>query len=73
MANPARYREIMYEGLWLGQAPTYTPDEVKAMRKDREKKAGQPVGLGPAAPKSQIEQMRELLEQAKRLREEGGE
>ena len=67
MADPARWRTMMYEAFWLGKEPELTPEERRDREQRRSAEARQMIGA-PAA-QSELAAMQELAERAAQLRE----
>jgi hypothetical protein len=65
MSDGRRYREIMYEVFWLGKAPTLTAEE-RQRQKPAKGKAPKPGGFTSA----DLDTLRQMREQAERLRGE---
>ena len=68
MADPGRWRTLMYEAFWLGKEPELTPEERKEREQRRSEEARRMIGA-PLA-QSELAAMEELRAHAAQLREE---
>jgi hypothetical protein len=64
MAEPSRYREVMYDLFFLGKEPTLTPEERKRVQaKNKGAKGGAPT-------QSELAALQALRDRAAKLREQ---
>ena len=68
MADPSRWKTLMYEAFWLGKEPELTPEEQKARREHTAQEAR--AAIGSPVARSDLAAMDELLARAAQLREE---
>ena len=68
MGDQARWREIMYQVMWLGEEPEWTAEELKAQREAQKDSATR--GLGSPVTKAQTDALAEMMKRAEELRSE---
>lgn len=70
MADPGRWKTMMYEAFWLGKEPTLTPEEQKALRERG--KGGGPDGqhITQKPTSKELDAMKALAQRAAELRGE---
>jgi hypothetical protein len=66
MGDAARYHTIMYEALWLGKEPTWTPEERKRMQERKAENIKQGIGTAPST--SDLGQLEALMKRAAELK-----
>lgn len=69
MGDPARWKSLMYQMLWLGEEPDLSPEEKANMAKRRIERVNESIGRGTYSAKEK-DAMAALMEKAKKLRGE---
>lgn len=68
MGDPARWKTLMYQILWLGEEPSLTAEERTNLAKRRIERVQESIGRGGATAKEK-DQMAALMAKAEKLRE----